>query len=225
MIDPLSLCFPYGSYLLNKLKQNYKIRLIVLGSEASGKTTLWKRLKEEKFGNMSYDPTVESKIEKFKVEIDDDSTVIESTEDIGGGDDCVCFYDTLIKGHGTVIYYLVDLTNLKCREVRARLLKISKIVEQKEYKGCCCKIIATHYDKFEENKVLSQENAAGKVKQLLDIRSITGMTLDIADTVLAVNLNNDDDISRIKKDVMKIQEKTIDRLINEGKTFLDDLFK
>jgi hypothetical protein len=104
-------------------------------------------------------------------------------------------------------------------------LKISKIVEQKEYKGCCCKIIATHYDKFEENKALNQENAAGKVKQLLDIRSITGMTLDIADTVLAVNLNNDDDISRIKKDVMKIQEKTIDRLINEGKTFLDDLFK
>jgi septin family protein len=224
MIDPLSLCFP-GSYLLNKLKQNYKIRLIVLGSEASGKTTLWKRLKEEKFDSMSYNPTVEYKIEKFKVEIDDDSTVIESTKDIGGGDNCVCSYDTLIKGHGTVIYYLVDFTNLKCREVRARLLKISKIVEQKEYKGCCCKIIATHYDKFEENKALNQENAAGKVKQLLDIRSITGMTLDIADTVLAVNLNNDDDISRIKKDVMKIQEKTIDRLINEGKTFLDDLFK
>lgn len=126
-------------------------RIVILGSSMSGKTTLWNQLKNRKVG-YDYIPTPgQVAVDSFKVKYKDHEVRVLATKDIGGSDAWVKFYDELITEDGTFIYFLVDLTKLSDakQEIRSRLQLISKCIKDKKLNYCGFKIIATHFDEYE----------------------------------------------------------------------------
>ena len=183
-------------------------KIAILGAVASGKTTLWNKLRDQvcpEHDSNNY----EGPIDKFDISIDGRTVSICATKDIVGTDDWVQDYESVIQ-EGTFIYYLVDLTRLKetKREIRSRLQKISKIIKEKKYKDCGLKIIATHYDEYSNNiGYPSREDAAGEVKLVIDAKSIKDFDIDIDDRVIAVNLLNTSDIETIKREIINKNNK------------------
>lgn len=183
-------------------------KIAILGTQASGKTTLWNKLRDQVCPEHYY-ITPESPIDKFDISIDGRTVSICATKDFGGTDIWVQHYEDVIDD-GTFIYYLVDLTRLKetKREIRSRLQKISKIIKEKKYKDCGLKIIATHYDEYSNNiGYPSREDAAGEVKLVIDAKNIKDFDIDIDDRVIAVNLLNTSDIETIKREIINKNNK------------------
>lgn len=120
-------------------------RIVVFGSKASGKTTLWNQLMDKKVVT-EYRTTDQEKIESFNVFANNRYVKILATKDIGGGDMFVRYYNELISENGTFVYFLVDLTRLHetKQEIRSRLQVISKCIKDKKLQNCGFKIIATH---------------------------------------------------------------------------------
>ena len=127
-------------------------RIVVFGSKASGKTTLWNQLMDKKVVT-EYRTTDQEKIESFNFFANNHFVRVLATKDIGGGDMFVRYYNELISENGTFVYFLVDLTRLHetKQEIRSRLQVISKCIKDKKLQNCGFKIIATHFDEYDKN--------------------------------------------------------------------------
>ena len=127
-------------------------RIVVFGSKASGKTTLWNQLMDKKVVT-EYRTTDQEKIESFNFFANNRFVRVLATKDIGGGDMFVRYYNELISENGTFVYFLVDLTRLHetKQEIRSRLQVISKCIKDKKLQNCGFKIIATHFDEYDKN--------------------------------------------------------------------------
>lgn len=71
-------------------------RIVVFGSKASGKTTLWNQLMDKKVVT-EYRTTDQEKIESFNFFANNRFVRVLATKDIGGGDMFVRYYNELIS--------------------------------------------------------------------------------------------------------------------------------
>ena len=179
--------------LLSSPDENTK-RIVVFGSKASGKTTLWNQLMDKKVVREEYRTTNQEKIESFNVFANNHYVKVLATKDIGGGDMFVRYYDELISENGTFVYFLVDLTRLHetKQEIRSRLQVISKCIKDKKLQNCGFKIIATHFDEYDKNNynlLEKTKNAKAEVMSVLTDKKINNCSLKIdLDHIMVANL-------------------------------------
>lgn len=181
-------------------------RIVVFGSKASGKTTLWNQLMDKKVVT-EYRTTNQEKIESFNVFANNHYVKVLATKDIGGGDMFVRYYDELISENGTFVYFLVDLTRLHetKQEIRSRLQVISKCIKDKKLQNCGFKIIATHFDEYDKNNynlLEKTKNAKAEVMSVLTDKKINNCSLKIdLDHIMVANLLDKSYINSIKKEI------------------------
>lgn len=187
--------FLFGSaILLNALNLHTKC-LVILGSKGVGKTTLWNQLRGLAISN-TYEATAKENIESFTIRTENGKTrKISSSTDVGGSDLWVANYEQIIKENKTFVFFLVNLTNAKEKkmEIRARLVKILKIIEDKKLDDCGISILGTFRDQCTYS---STENICTYLKEILDLNSIPGLK-EIK--IRPVNLLSDNDIKEIKQ--------------------------
>lgn len=149
--------------------------IIILGLKGCGKTTMWRRLRGEKPQKGTETPTSQNQIESFTVSGSNGRTVrISSTRDIGGGDDFVKQYDSLIE-NGTMVYFLVDLCTLEenIRVINARVKKILIVAKEKNLEKIGLQIVATHLDEAgytedeAKNRVMSALKLEGAYRNVI----------------------------------------------------------
>lgn len=192
--------------LLSSPDENTK-RIVVFGSKASGKTTLWNQLMDKKVVREEYRTTNQEKIESFNVFANNHYVKVLATKDIGGGDMFVRYYDELISENGTFVYFLVDLTRLHetKQEIRSRLQVISKCIKDKKLQNCGFKIIATHFDEYDKNNynlLEKTKNAKAEVMSVLTDKKINNCSLKIdLDHIMVANLLDKSYITSIKKEI------------------------
>ena len=192
--------------LLSSPDENTK-RIVVFGSKASGKTTLWNQLMDKKVVREEYRTTNQEKIESFNVFANNHYVKVLATKDIGGGDMFVRYYDELISENGTFVYFLVDLTRLHetKQEIRSRLQVISKCIKDKKLQNCGFKIIATHFDEYDKNNynlLEKTKNAKAEVMSVLTDKKINNCSLKIdLDHIMVANLLDKSYINSIKKEI------------------------
>ena len=181
-------------------------RIVVFGSKASGKTTLWNQLMDKKVVT-KYRTTDQEKIESFNVFANNRYVKILATKDIGGGDMFVRYYNELISENGTFVYFLVDLTRLHetKQEIRSRLQVISKCIKDKKLLNCGFKIIATHFDEYDKNNynlLEKAKKAKAEVISVLTDKEIKNCSLKIdLDHIMVANLLDKSYINSIKKEI------------------------
>lgn len=181
-------------------------RIVVFGSKASGKTTLWNQLMDKKVVT-EYRTTDQEKIESFNFFANNRFVRVLATKDIGGGDMFVRYYNELISENGTFVYFLVDLTRLHetKQEIRSRLQVISKCIKDKKLLNCGFKIIATHFDEYDKNNYnLLEKNkkAKAEVINVLTDKEIKECSLKLdLDHIMVANLLNKYYIDIIKKEI------------------------
>lgn len=181
-------------------------RIVVFGSKASGKTTLWNQLMDKKVVT-EYRTTDQEKIESFNFFANNHFVRVLATKDIGGGDMFVRYYNELISENGTFVYFLVDLTRLHetKQEIRSRLQVISKCIKDKKLLNCGFKIIATHFDEYDKNNYnLLEKNkkAKAEVINVLTDKEIKECSLKLdLDHIMVANLLNKYYIDIIKKEI------------------------
>lgn len=204
----IKLVSPFGALveLFNAITSKTK-HIIILGSKGAGKTTLWNAL-QSKITEKEPLPTDKEPIVGFRINVDGKSVRISSTKDFGGGDDWVKDYDEIIKENGTFIFYLVDLLNLHERgkkdEIRARLRKISSIIKEKGLKNCGCHILATNYEQYVMGGVQKIHGTPSTfVKDVLKLHTMGNLSMKINEFITPVELTNDNDIEKIKKQIMQ----------------------
>lgn len=179
-------------------------RIVVFGSKASGKTTLWNQLMDKKVVT-EYRTTDQEKIESFNVFANNRYVRVLATKDIGGGDMFVRYYNELISENGTFVYFLVDLTRLHetKQEIRSRLQVISKCIKDKKLLNCGFKIIATHFDEYDKNNynlLEKTKKAKAEVISVLTDKEIKTCSLKLdLDHIMVANLLNKYYIDIIKK--------------------------
>ena len=198
-------------------------RSVILGSSMSGKTTLWKQLKDRLVGyddhistsgkaviaSDEYRTTGLATIDSFKVKYKENEVRILATKDIGGGDLWVKYYDELITEDGTFIYFLVDLTKLQDakQEIRSRLQLISKHIKDKKLSNCGFKIVATHFDEYEkkmegQDYMTVRDKAINDVLKSLADKKIKNCALNIdIKHIMVANLLDSFYISEIKREI------------------------
>src|SRR5574344_2467765 len=197
--------FPFWWWLLDKspveptfMTQN----IVILGSKGSGKTTLWNQLRG-RITDTKYTPTGYDNINCFIIRGPKNIVVVSSTKDLGGDDIWINldYYEKLINRDGTFIYFLVDLTRLEetKREVRARIKKISTIINDKKLKNCGIKILATFYDKYRQNTL---EPAITYITKILNLKPDNNSKVKLSDRILTVNLLDNNDIEIIKNEII-----------------------
>ena len=86
-------------------------RIAIFGSRSSGKTTLWKQLKNEFSDNITRSTLDIESLKSFEITYDGKKKTIISPKDYSGSETFVKDYDLVIE-KGTFIYYLVDLNTL-----------------------------------------------------------------------------------------------------------------
>ena len=181
-------------------------RIVVFGSKASGKTTLWNQLMDKKVVT-EYRTTDQEKIESFNFFANNRFVRVLATKDIGGGDMFVRYYNELISENGTFVYFLVDLTRLHetKQEIRSRLQVISKCIKDKKLLNCGFKIIATHFDEYDKNNYNLMEKtkkAKAEVISVLTDKEIKNCSLKIdLDHIMVANLLDKSYINSIKKEI------------------------
>lgn len=181
-------------------------RIVVFGSKASGKTTLWNQLMDKKVVT-EYRTTDQEKIESFNVFANNRYVRVLATKDIGGGDMFVRYYNELISENGTFVYFLVDLTRLHetKQEIRSRLQVISKCIKDKKLLNCGFKIIATHFDEYDKNNynlLEKTKKAKAEVISVLTDKEIKNCSLKLdLGHIMVANLLNKYYIDIIKKEI------------------------
>lgn len=181
-------------------------RIVVFGSKASGKTTLWNQLMDKKVVT-EYRTTDQEKIESFNFFANNRFVRVLATKDIGGGDMFVRYYNELISENGTFVYFLVDLTRLHetKQEIRSRLQVISKCIKDKKLLNCGFKIIATHFDEYDKNNynlLEKAKKAKAEVISVLTDKEIKNCSLKIdLDHIMVANLLDKSYINSIKKEI------------------------
>lgn len=183
-------------------------RIVIFGSKASGKTTLWNQLMDKKVVT-EYRTTDQEKIESFPVYANNNYVSVFATKDFGGDDLYVRYYNELISENGTFVYFLVDLTRLQetKQEIRSRLQVISKCIEDKRLQDCGFKIIATHFDEYDKNNyniLEKNKKAKAEVVSVLTNKKIKNCSLKIdLDHIMVANLLDKSDINSIKKEIVQ----------------------
>ena len=168
-------------------------RIVIFGSKASGKTTLWNQLMDKKVVT-EYRTTDQEKIESFNFFANNRFVRVLATKDIGGGDMFVRYYNELISENGTFVYFLVDLTRLHetKQEIRSRLQVISKCIKDKKLLNCGFKIIATHFDEYDKNNynlLEKAKKAKAEVISVLTDKEIKKCSLKLdLDHIMVANL-------------------------------------
>ena len=181
-------------------------RIVIFGSKASGKTTLWNQLMDKKVVT-EYRTTDQEKIESFNFFANNRFVRVLATKDIGGGDMFVRYYNELISENGTFVYFLVDLTRLHetKQEIRSRLQVISKCIKDKKLLNCGFKIIATHFDEYDKNNynlLEKAKKAKAEVISVLTDKEIKNCSLKIdLDHIMVANLLDKSYINSIKKEI------------------------
>ena len=181
-------------------------RIVVFGSKASGKTTLWNQLMDKKVVT-EYRTTDQEKIESFNFFANNRFVRVLATKDFGGDDLYVRYYNELISENGTFVYFLVDLTRLHetKQEIRSRLQVISKCIKDKKLLNCGFKIIATHFDEYDKNNynlLEKTKKAKAEVISVLTDKKITNCSLKIdLDHIMVANLLDKSYINSIKKEI------------------------
>ena len=181
-------------------------RIVIFGSKASGKTTLWNQLMDKKVVT-EYRTTDQEKIESFTVYANNKYVRVLATKDFGGDDLYVRYYNELISENGTFVYFLVDLTRLQetKQEIRSRLQVISKCIEDKRLQYCGFKIIATHFDEYDKNNyniLEKNKKAKAEVVSVLTNKKIENCSLKIdLDHIMVANLLDKSYINSIKKGI------------------------
>lgn len=181
-------------------------RIVVFGSKASGKTTLWNQLMDKKVVT-EYRTTDQEKIESFNFFANNHFVRVLATKDIGGGDMFVRYYNELISENGTFVYFLVDLTRLHetKQEIRSRLQVISKCIKDKKLLNCGFKIIATHFDEYDRNNynlLEKTQKAKAEVISVLTDKEIKNCSLKLdLDHIMVANLLDKSYINSIKKEI------------------------
>ena len=181
-------------------------RIVVFGSKASGKTTLWNQLMDKKVVT-EYRTTDQEKIESFNFFANNRFVRVLATKDIGGGDMFVRYYNELISENGTFVYFLVDLTRLHetKQEIRSRLQVISKCIKDKKLLNCGFKIIATHFDEYDKNNynlLEKAKKAKAEVISVLTDKEIKKCSLKLdLDHIMVANLLDKSYINSIKKEI------------------------
>lgn len=181
-------------------------RIVIFGSKASGKTTLWNQLMDKKVVT-EYRTTNQEKIESFNVFANNRYVRVLATKDIGGGDMFVRYYNELTSENGTFVYFLVDLTRLHetKQEIRSRLQVISKCIKDKKLLNCGFKIIATHFDEYDKNNynlLEKRKKAKAEVISVLTDKKIINCSLKIdLDHIMVANLLDKNYIDIIKKEI------------------------
>ena len=217
------LFFEYYLMSLSDSPNEKTKRIVILGSSMSGKTTLWKQLKDRLVGyddhistsgkaviaSDEYRTTGLATIDSFKVKYKENEVRILATKDIGGGDLWVKYYDELITEDGTFIYFLVDLTKLQDakQEIRSRLQLISKHIKDKKLSNCGFKIVATHFDEYEkkmegQDYMTVRDKAINDVLKSLADKKIKNCALNIdIKHIMVANLLDSFYISEIKREI------------------------
>lgn len=181
-------------------------RIVVFGSKASGKTTLWNQLMDKKVVT-EYRTTGREEIESFTVVANNRHVKVHKTKDIGGDDLYVKDYNELISENGTFVYFLVDLTRLPKtkQEIRSRLQVISKCINDKKLLNCGFKIIATHFDEYDKNNynlLEKEKKAKAEVISVLIDKKIKNCSLKLdLDHIMVANLLDKYYIDIIKKEI------------------------
>ena len=181
-------------------------RIVIFGSKASGKTTLWNQLMDKKVVT-EYRTTDQEKIESFNFFANNRFVRVLATKDIGGGDMFVRYYNELISENGTFVYFLVDLTRLHetKQEIRSRLQVISKCIKDKKLLNCGFKIIATHFDEYDKNNynlLEKTKKAKAEVISVLTDKEIKKCSLKLdLDHIMVANLLDKSYINSIKKEI------------------------
>lgn len=181
-------------------------QIVIFGSKASGKTTLWNQLMDKKVVT-EYRTTDQEKIESFIVYANNNYVKVLATKDFGGDDLYVRYYNELISKNGTFVYFLVDLTRLQetKQEIRSRLQVISKCIEDKRLQDCGFKIIATHFDEYDKNNyniLEKNKKAKAEVVSVLTNKKIKNCSLKIdLDHIMVANLLDKSHINSIKKEI------------------------
>ena len=196
-----------GLFCVLSSSQDEKTKQIVIfGSKASGKTTLWNQLMDKEVVT-EYRTTDQEKIESFNFFANNRFVRVLATKDIGGGDMFVRYYNELISENGTFVYFLVDLTRLHetKQEIRSRLQVISKCIKDKKLLNCGFKIIATHFDEYDKNNynlLEKTKKAKAEVISVLTDKEIKNCSLKIdLDHIMVANLLDKSYINSIKKEI------------------------
>jgi len=174
--------------------------IVILGMKGAGKTTLWDKLMKKTGGKL--DTQVE-KINSFNISVNGRTVKIESTKDIGGGDDFIRqgIWDSLIK-QNSFVYFLIDLNHIDKDEINIRLKKIKAILENKDVdqkKEFGFKIIGTHYDTYGNGK--SKETVKYELIKKLDIKD----TNEISERIMIADLFNSNDVTIIENEIVNPQ--------------------
>lgn len=182
-------------------------RIAILGSTASGKTTLWNQLRGQRVLH-EYIASQQEKVDSFSVRSGDHFVRILATKDIGGADLHVKAYEDVINDHGTFVYFLIDLMTLEetKQEIRSRLQFISQIIKNKKLENCGFKILATHFDIYQKQFWRTPDSAESSAKanilNCLTGKKIKNCSLNIdLDHIMVVNLLDNTYIEKIKKEI------------------------
>lgn len=205
-----------GKLLLKIFSKTTKIA--ILGPQDSGKTELWCALQNKPRTSIN---TSNEPIERFCLGSKSDGTMVyvEKTQDIGGGDEYVSKYDTVVT-EGTFVYFVLDITKIGSAKYEEQLLaqfyKIHSNLEKIEnpkflFGGALTMkpkeemrliILATHIDQYRGDKSQGVKVVRDCFAPL-ESYGIDRTTLNVK----LVNLKNASDIKEIREEVLKSVDK------------------
>lgn len=182
------------------------VKIAILGgSKGCGKSELWNQLRRTKNPEKA---TEQTEIESFVLgkKRNGEEVIVETTKDFGGGELYVRFYEEIINSDGVFIYFLIDLRNIKrdADIIRARLRKITTIIEKGKYENCGICIIGTFYDKFRGVLGLKdKEDAKNEIWKVLNNghKNIKGLDKDKLN-IRIINTTDQSDIEEIRKEIL-----------------------
>jgi GTPase SAR1 family protein len=147
--------------IVDFFSKDNKVKLGIIGMQASGKTTFLNNLRGLK---VVLNPTSRENFESFKFELSDGKTIyIDKGNDIGGAKNYIAEYRQIIEKSDIVLYFFnvsEYLTNIDYkRECNSRLDHINGNIKNKKIE-----IIASHSDLSQHSKNILIEEILNQVR-------------------------------------------------------------
>lgn len=176
----------------------------ILGHVGAGKTTLWKRLRDEPFGGEYHSTSSPTSISEFKIRVDDKEVIVKDTKDVGGGNDAAEMNYNEVLEDGTFIYYLIELKRMNefINDIRAQVQKIAGYCDG--FKNFGFKVIFTNFDR---TKTITKQEVTDHFLKL-NLKEVKGLGARFAkyvknyDGYNVLNIFNDEEIVLIKKEII-----------------------